>query len=370
MDLFGDIGQKALIELGNFKLNVSQAFILFTGVLAIIMINIFAGRVIKKSNFYKNTNSRLSKLVARTISYIIWIVGVLTLLKIESVNVDNFFSYEIFSGDKVTITVQKIFMLLIILFAVRIIVLFVDFLMNRKIERESLDYGKGKSIIQITKYIIWVAGFLFAIGAIGMKLTFIIASVSALLVGVGFGLQNIFNDFFSGIILLFDGAIKVKDVVQVGDIVGRVLDIGVRTTKVLNRDNIILIIPNSKFTTDNVINWSHHDQKTRFNVQVGVAYGSDVQLVKKVLLNCAENVEGIVKTPPPFVRFEDFGDSSLDFRLFFWSSKSFYVENIRSELRFQIDAGFRANNITIPFPQRDLHIMSDHRKNKLESNFF
>lgn len=235
--------------------------------------------------------------------------------------------------------------------------------MNRKIERESLDYGKGKSIIQITKYVIWIAGIFMAIVAMGMKLTFFIASISALMVGVGFGLQNIFNDFFSGIILLFDGSIKVKDIVQVGDIVGRVLDIGVRTTKVLNRDNIILIIPNSKFTTDNVINWSHHDQKTRFNVPVGVAYGSNVQLVKNILLKCAEKVEGVELVPPPFVRFEDFGESSLDFRLFFWSSKSFYVENIRSELRFQIDAAFRANNITIPFPQRDLHILSDHRKN-------
>lgn len=98
-------------------------------------------------------------------------------------------------------------------------------------------------------------------------------------------------------------------------------------------------------------------------MSVGVAYGSNVQLVKNILLKCAEKVEGVELVPPPFVRFEDFGESSLDFRLFFWSSKSFYVENIRSELRFQIDAAFRANNITIPFPQRDLHILSDHRKN-------
>lgn len=363
MDLFGDSGQKILIEFGNFKLDVSQAFLMSIGVLVIVLFNVFVNRLIKKSKFHQTANSRLSKLIVRTISYAIWLVGVVTLLKLLSVNVGNFFSYHIISGDKINITVQKIFLLIIVVFILRIIVLLVDFLMNRKIERESLDYGKAKSIIQITKYIIWTVGFLFAIGAMGLKLTFIIASVSALLVGVGFGLQNIFNDFFSGIILLFDGSIKVNDVVQVGDIVGRVLDIGVRTTKVLNRDNIILIIPNSKFTSDNVINWSHHDQKTRFNVQVGVAYGSDVELVKTVLLKCAENVEGIVMIPPPFVRFEDFGDSSLDFRLFFWSSKSFYVENIRSELRFQIDKRFRANNITIPFPQRDLHIIKDKLQN-------
>jgi small-conductance mechanosensitive channel len=362
MDVFGKFGQKILFELGKFELTVSQAFILVLGLIAILIVNVFVNNTIKKSAFYKNMNKRLSKLIVRFVSYFIWIVGIATLLRIESVNIGNFFSYEIISGEKIDITVQKIFLLVVIFFAVRMIVLLVDFLMNRKIERESLDYGKGKSIIQITKYVIWIAGILIAIGAMGMKLTFFIASISALLVGVGFGLQNIFNDFFSGIILLFDGSIKVKDIVQVGDIVGRVLDIGVRTTKVLDRDNIILIIPNSKFTSDNVINWSLHDQKTRFNVPVGVAYGSDVQLVKNVLLKCAEKVKGIELVPPPFVRFEDFGNSSLDFRLFFWSSKSFHVENIRSELRFQIDAAFRANKITIPFPQRDLHIMSDHRK--------
>lgn len=350
MDVFGEFGQKIILELGSFKLTFSQAFILVTGLIAIILVNVFAGNLVKRSAFYKNINKRLSKLILRSLSYIIWIVGITALLRIESVNVGNFFSYEIFSGEKISITVQKIFLLIVIFFAIRMIVLLVDFFMNRKIERESLDYGKGKSIIQITKYVIWIAGIFMAIGAMGMKLTFFIASISALMVGVGFGLQNIFNDFFSGIILLFDGSIKVKDIVQVGDIVGRVLDIGVRTTKVLNRDNIILIIPNSKFTTDNVINWSHHDQKTRFNVPVGVAYGSNVQLVKNILLKCAEKVEGVELVPPPFVRFEDFGESSLDFRLFFWSSKSFYVENIRSELRFQIDAAFRANNITIPFP--------------------
>lgn len=146
--------------------------------------------------------------------------------------------------------------------------------------------------------------------------------------------------------------------------VGRVKDIGVRTTKVVERDNIILIIPNSKFTSDNVINWSHMDQKSRFNVAVGVAYGSDVRLVEKVLLECANECNEVVKNPHPFVRFEDFGDSSLDFKLFFWSSNSFFVEQTKSKLRFAIDQKFRENGVTIPFPQRDLHIMSDHRKNK------
>lgn len=268
------------------------------------------------------------------------------------------FSYVIFDGDKVNITIQKIFLLIVIIFIIRLAVLFLDFLMNRKIERDHLDVGKGQSLLQIMTYLVWIAGIIIGIGAMGVKITFFIASVSALLVGIGFGLQHIFNDFFSGIIILFDGSIKIKDVVQVGDVVGEVTDIGLRTTKVRDRDNIMLIIPNSKFTSDNVVNWSSHDQKTRFSVSVGVAYGSDVRLVEKVLLQCADQIIDVEQIPKPFVRFDDFGDSSLNFRLFFWTQKTFIVENIKSDIRFKIDKLFNENAITIPFPQRDLHIKS------------
>jgi small-conductance mechanosensitive channel len=148
----------------------------------------------------------------------------------------------------------------------------------------------------------------------------------------------------------------VGDVVELEGDVGIVKEIGFRTTKIENRDNIILIIPNSKFIGENVINWSHIEQKTRFSVDVGVAYGSDVELVKKVLLECARDHQEVTEYPKPFVRFDDFGNSSLDFQLFFWTDNAFRVENIKSDLRFAIDKKFRENKITIPFPQRDVHI--------------
>lgn len=149
--------------------------------------------------------------------------------------------------------------------------------------------------------------------------------------------------------------------VELDTVVGRVKEIGIRTTKILSRENIVLIIPNSKFTADQVINWSHMEQKSRFDVPIGVEYGSDVRLVEKVLLEVAAEVKGVENEPKAFVRFENFGDSSLDFTLFFWSFDNFLVENIKSDLRFAIDQKFRENNITIPFPQRDLHIKSDMR---------
>jgi len=147
-------------------------------------------------------------------------------------------------------------------------------------------------------------------------------------------------------------------VVEVEEEIGKVKEIGFRTTKVETRDNIIHIIPNSKFITREVINWSHIEKLTRFSVNVGVAYGSDVRLVEKVLHDCAINHKKISKKPDPFVRFNDFGESSLEFQIFFWTDESFYVENIKSELRFEIDRKFRENKIHIPFPQSDVHIIS------------
>jgi small-conductance mechanosensitive channel len=221
-NIFAFFGDARFITMGEFSVTITQAIILLAGIIAISVMNWLVVRFIKRHRLFHNFSDKLRKLIARAASYIVWIVGLIILLRAENVNTKDFFNYEIYSGDVVTFTVQKLFGLFVIFFVIRIVVLVVDFFMNRKIIRDNLDYGKGKSVLQITKYFIWIIGILIAIGSIGLKLTFFIASISALLVGVGFGLQNIFNDFFSGIIILFDGSIKVNDVVQVGDVVGRV----------------------------------------------------------------------------------------------------------------------------------------------------
>ena len=341
----------------GYELTLGHLMILVIGILAILIVNFILSSFIKRSKLIVGLGDKFKKIVQRIIRYIIWILGIILLLKLINLDTKRFFAFELYKGDELTITVQKIFIIFFIILFIRMVVLVVDFIMNRRVEQNNLDIGKSNSIIKIVKYLIWMLGVLIAISSTGIELTFVIASVSALLVGIGFGLQNIFNDFFSGIIILFDGSVKVNDVVQFDDNVGRVVEIGLRTSHVLTRDNIILIVPNSHLTQSNIINWSLMDQKSRFNVGVGVAYGSDVSLVEKVLLKCADAVNDIEQHPKPFVRFEAFGDSSLDFKIYFWSSNNFEVENIKSKLRFEIDKGFRENNITIPFPQRDLHII-------------
>ena len=207
-----------------------------------------------------------------------------------------------------------------------------------------------------------VLAIILAIESVGIDITWLIGASAALLVGIGMGMQQTFNDIISGIIILFEGTIEVGDVLEIDELVGTIREIRLRTCKIETRESIVVIVPNSKFVTSNVINWSHNNKTTRFNVEVGVAYGSDVGLVKKVLLECADKHGEVLKKPFAFVRFEGFGESSLDFRLFFWTNRIWEVENIKSDLRFMIDDRFRESGITIPFPQRDVHFYPNNNE--------
>jgi len=221
---------------------------------------------------------------------------------------------------------------------------------------KNIDKGTVSSIFQLIKYLIWVVAVIIILQTIGVNITYLIASSAALLVGLGLGIQQIFNDVVSGFFLLFEGNVKVGDIVQIDNLVVTVKSINLRTSKVEGRDNIIIIVPNSKLISDKVINWSTIDKNTRFAVEVGVSYGSDVKKVSEILLSVAKNHSLITDKPEPIVRFEDFANSSLVFKLFFYTHESFRVENIKSDLRFNIYEEFAKNQITIPFPQQDIYV--------------
>lgn len=259
------------------------------------------------------------------------------------------------------ITVYNVALVFAILIITGLIISILKRLVKRQEKKKGFDKGRTHSVIQIIKYILWIAAILLSLQAIGVKITLLLAGSAALLVGLGLGLQQIFQDIMSGIVILFEGVLKVDDIVEIkdGGIIGVVTEIGLRTSEVTTRDDIIMIIPNSKFVTDSVINWSHTNKKTRFSVDVGVAYGSDIKKVQHLLLQSADNNAKIATDPKPFVRFTNFGDSSLDFSLFFWTTHTISVEDIKSEIRFSIDALFRSHNVQIPFPQRDLHIKKE-----------
>lgn len=269
----------------------------------------------------------------------------------------EFLQQEIISIGKYQLTMFQLVMLLAIgVFTWGFTWLLQKIVVERKSFSE-LERGRRTSFFKLLQYVIWVVAILVGLDSVGFKITVLLAGSAALLVVLGLGLQEVFRDFVSGIILLFDGTIRVSDIIEVEGTVGRVTEIRLRASEMETREGIIMIVPNSRFITGSVFNWTHNHQLTRFSVVVGVAYGSDIELVRDILVNCAKQHTEVVKTPEPFVFFSDFADSQLTFSLQFFSHSVFRVEHVKSELRFAIDKAFRQNNISIPFPQRDLHII-------------
>lgn len=211
---------------------------------------------------------------------------------------------------------------------------------------------------KLAAYFAYTIATAIALEAIGIKLTILLAGSAALLVGVGLGIQQIFNDFTSGLILLFGGTVKVNDIIEFNNTVGRIIEIDFRTSKIKTRDGITIIVPNSKLVSDNVINWTTMDDLTRFHIKVGVAYGSDTALVRSILTEVSKKHPAVDRTLPVKVQFKNFGDSSLDFEVYFWARNSWEIEFVKSEMRFEIDEEFRKNNVRIPFPQRDVHLFN------------
>lgn len=275
-------------------------------------------------------------------------------------DINSILDYNLIKIGDYKLNVFNLITVIIILISTKIVLTLTKRIIKRQEKKDVLDIGKSNAIYQIIKYIIWITAILLILDTVNIKITFLLASSAALLVGLGLGLQKIFQDFVSGITLLIEGTLKVGDIVETakGE-VGRVQEVNLRTSKLKTRDNIILIVPNSTFINDSVINWSHMGQTTRFGIKVGVAYGSNTELVAKLLLKCIDEHKDIVKKPGPVVFFRDFGNSSLDFEVLFYTNETFRVERIKSEVRYKIDKEFRENGITIPFPQRDIHLKKE-----------
>ncbi len=269
----------------------------------------------------------------------------------------EFLKLQIYKHGELNITVDSVLLVLMILIFTFVGLKIIRNIFKKYISRNEVERRSFWSVYLILRYVVWVVVIVLLLETSGVKISVLLASITALLVGVGFGIQQLFSDLASGLVLLFERNLQINDVIQLEDgTVGKVIHIGLRTSKLKTRSDIILVVPNSKFVNDKIINWSQMDYNTRFSVEVGVAYGSDTKLVTKLLLYCATRNTNISANPKPFVRFNNFGDSALEFQIFFWVRESFWVENIKSELRYAIDDEFRKNGVQIPFPQRDVHI--------------
>ncbi|NJB87264.1 small-conductance mechanosensitive channel [Lewinella marina] len=257
-----------------------------------------------------------------------------------------------------TITVGNVvFAVAVFLFLRLLLMAVTNLILGTYYRRSKVDSGSQYAINRLITYFVYVVGVLLVLQAAGFDLVVLWTGAAALLVGIGIGLQQTFNDLICGIIILFERGVMVGDVVEVSDHqVGTVRKIGARTATIETRDDIIIFVPNSKLIGENVVNWSHVERKARFHVGVGVAYGSDTALVKEVLGRVADDHPRVLAMPKPVVRFLNFGSSSLDFEILFWSRDFMRIEDTKSDLRFAIDKAFREKGIEIPFPQQDIWI--------------
>lgn len=299
--------------------------------------------------------------IINILTYAVFIYSFLTIISFIKPFIDWFnsiFNYEIHIGS-ITFSLWSIALFIIIIvistFLSKVIQLF---LQDEVLVKANLGRGFPETISMLVKYLIVTIGYFIAITSLGFEMSQLTIIFGALSVGIGFGLQNIFNNLVSGLILIFSRPIRIDDTIEINNMIGNVNSIGIRSSNVRTTDGAEVIIPNGNLISNEVINWTLSDQRRRIEVTVGVAYGSDVQKVSELLNTILQETDQVIKFPKPLVLFNEFGDSSLNFRLLFWTDNFSDWMLIKSNIMFKINDAFAKENIEIPFPQRDIHMRS------------
>ncbi|QVY67275.1 mechanosensitive ion channel family protein [Polaribacter sp. Q13] len=274
---------------------------------------------------------------------------------IEKAN--SILDYTIHFSNEISVSLRGLLYIIFALFLTSILLKLIRRIVTKKLPEN--DKHKFGTVFSYLRWFVYLIIFLVAMHVSGVNVTAVFAASAALLIGVGLALQTLFQDILSGIFILVDQSVHVGDIIELEGKVGRVLEIRLRTTRAVTIDNKVLVIPNHLYLTNILFNWTENGIETRESVTVGVAYGSDVDLVKQILLDTAKNHRKILKRPEPNVLFTDFADSSLNFKLVFSLNDSFETRFVQSDLRFEINKKFKEHNISIPYPQRDVHVYSN-----------
>lgn len=272
---------------------------------------------------------------------------------------EDFLSIELFSIKDYKLDIGTLIALAIFITIVAGVLKIVKKVIYRS---NKLNTGEKFSINKIVRYIAYAIAFIIGLRIAGFDISVLLAGSAALLVGIGFGLQHIFNDFISGIILLLDGSLKVDDIVEVNGRIYLVEEIRFRTTTVIGRDENYVILPNSELTRNNVVNWTYNKKASRFQIDIGVDYSTNVPELMELLKEVAKSPPRVLETPEPFVRFSDYGESSLRFGVYFYTHEIFRAEHIKSLMRVEIYKELSARGIKIPFPQRVVHFKKDEEE--------
>ena len=283
------------------------------------------------------------------------------------VTFNDFLRFKLLSFDSFKIDFADILIVISIFFGTKIAINLTKLYFARRFKNNpNTDAGTEFVYNQLAKYFIYVSSILLCFKLLGIDLMILLTSSVGLLVGLGLGLQDVFKDMIAGIVLLFEGNLRVGDIVEINgktktaaqsneSMVAKIVKINVRTTQIQTREGNVLIIPNTHLTQDRIENWSHGSELTRFTIKLAVAYGADLSLIERLLKQAALAHPKVKKNKPVMVRLADFGDAGLELELVFWADQSWDINNYKSEIRFEIDSLFRAYSIEIPFPQRMLH---------------
>jgi small-conductance mechanosensitive channel len=277
--------------------------------------------------------------------------------------IKDFLDYKIFSlgSNEITLWKLTVFILSIILLIIAANII-VRLLKNKILPKRKLDLGMRYAIANLFRIFFIATGLIIIVSTAGVDMSILTVLFGTLGIGIGFGLQSVFSNFISGIIILIEHPVKFGDRIEIGDTSGNVIKISARAITILTNDNINIIVPNSDFINKEVINWSHNDKVIRFRIPIGVSYSSDVRLVEKLLLEVALENEDVLKDPASVVRFINFGESSLNFELRIWTTAQIQKQGkITSDLNFGILEKLSQNNIIIPFPQRDVHVINSKK---------
>lgn len=257
-----------------------------------------------------------------------------------------------------TITVGSLLLATLIAVATVLVANLLSMWTRRLLRARGAADGAQFSIAKIVRYTAYSLGFIATFNALGFQLGALFAASAVLAVGIGFGLQNIAQNFISGVILLVEQPVRHGDYIKVGDTLGTVVNIGLRATRIVTRDEVTIIVPNSALITTEVVNHSRPNCNLRIQVSVGLAYGSDVEQVKAALIAAARGHAEVLEEPSPEIRLDDFGESALSFTLLCWIDRPSEQRRIRSELRIAVVTALASAGLEMPFPQRDIRIRS------------
>lgn len=355
-----------LLQLEDFKLSVLNLIIFVLLFLTGKVIIRFTKRYFNEKQLTKKQFTIEGKEIAlwKLTKQVIWLVliyiGFLSLrINNTSEEISSILNFEFFRVKTFHVAIYHFFVLIAVIILARISLSFIKVWLMRTVKKDkNIDQGTQYIYLQLAKYLVYAISILIVLRSLGMSMTLFLGAFAFLLVGVGLGLQHIFSMYFSGLLLLVEGSLKVGDIIEIPingkDLVAKIVEINLRTSKIETRDGMILIVPNNKLTHESVNNWTYGSQLTRFTIPVTVKYGSDLELVKEIMIRCAAAHPSVSDQREVFVRFLNHGRDGIELDVVFWAEQNFYIEIHKSDIRFAMESEFRKYGIEIPLRQVEI----------------